>query len=102
MTEWIEIEIEGGPKNLVTKRVPKAWYEYNQRVDEVASSLKDELRDVEEVTAVGKTNGERKIEGKKVSQPIVYVEDEYVNEIPSEIDGIPIETDSPKGPLNFD
>jgi len=102
MTEWIEIEIEGGPENPVTKRVPKAWYEYNQRVDEVVSSLKEELRDVEEVSAVGMTNGEKKIEGKNVSQPIVYVEDEYVNKIPSEIDGIPIGTDSPKGSLNFD
>jgi len=102
MTEWIEIETERGTDWSVTKRVPKARYEYNQRVDEVISSLKDKLRDVEEVTGVGKTPGEREIEGRQVFQPIVYVEDEYVNEIPSEIDGIPIETDSPQGPLVLD
>ena len=102
MTEWVEIVTEKAGEESVTKRVPKAWYENIRRVREINSYLTEEFMDVEGVTGVATTTGEEEVEGYALSQPVVYVEDEHVDKVPSEIDGIPIKTESPKGPIVLD
>lgn len=69
MTEWIEVTTEEGPDGGATERVPKEWYEYNQRAERVLQTFRDQFSDKEGVTGSGLGKGEQVIAGKRVSNP---------------------------------
>ncbi|MCU4742923.1 hypothetical protein OB955_18675 [Halobacteria archaeon AArc-m2/3/4] len=97
MTEWIEITTEEGPDENATERVPKEWYEYNQRAKGVLETLRDRFRDEPGVTGTGLHRSEQTIAGKHVLQPVVYAEETVTQDVPDEIDGIPIRIEPPRG-----
>ncbi|WP_148263724.1 hypothetical protein [Halopiger xanaduensis] len=102
MTKWIEVTTEEGPDGNATERVPKEWYEHNQRAKRVLQTLRDQFSDTEGVTGTGLGKGKRVIAGKTCFQPVVYAEEEVADEIPDEVDGIPIRIEPPRGDFVLD
>lgn len=85
-----------------TKTVPRSWYENLQHVKWVQSRLEDRYRETDGVASIGRVRREDTTFGGKhgLKIRIERSKAQLDEELPTEVDGIPIEvTDAPEGQL---